>query len=129
MPDVELQLLRQMGQPPDAADVNVSVFYLHNGMLSIIQSYIDLRFARDGAAQVHVPWRPRGDAIEPHGPLTLQRRRLLRFDEARLREDLLARGRLNVYEVQLTHNSSGDGMSLASEGTWSRITPSEEHAP
>ena len=129
VPDVELQLLRQMGQRPDAADVNVSVFYLHNGMLSIIQSYIDLRFARDGAAQVHVPWRPRGDAIEPHGPLTLQRRRLLRFDEARLREDLLARGRLNVYEVQLTHNSSGDGMSLASEGTWSRITPSEEHAP
>lgn len=129
VPDVELQLLRQMSGRPDAAELNVSVFYLHNGMLSIIQSYIDLRFARDGAAQVHVPWRPRDDSLERHGPLALQRRRLLRFDEARLREDLQARGRLNVFEVQLTHNSSGDGMSLASEGTWSRITPSEEHAP
>ncbi|MBB2488042.1 decarboxylase [Mitsuaria sp. WAJ17] len=129
VPDVEQQLLRQMGQRPDAAQANVSVFYLHNGMLSIIQSYIDLRFARDGAAQVHVPWRPRGEGLDRRGPLDLQRRQLLRFDEAQLREDLRARGRLNVFEVQLTHNSSGDGMSLASEGTWSRITPSEEHAP
>ncbi|HLO95998.1 MAG TPA: hypothetical protein VK195_16965, partial [Burkholderiaceae bacterium] len=72
---------------------------------------------------------PRAEALERHGPLQLQRRRLLRFEEARLREDLRARGRLNVFEVQLTHNSSGDGMSLASEGTWSRITPSEEPSP
>ena len=102
-----------MSSRPDAADVNVSVFYLHNGMLSIIQSYIDLRFARDGAAQVHVPWLPQPDSLERHGPLALQRRQLLRFDEARLHEDLRARGRLNVFEVRLSHNSSGDGMSLA----------------
>jgi thiamine pyrophosphate-dependent acetolactate synthase large subunit-like protein len=125
VPDVEEQLAALLAASPTASRRNVSVFYLANGALSMIQSYLDFRFARHGGAQVSVPTRTPREGTERCGRVRVHRRVIERFDEASLGEALTDPGRLNFFEVGLAHNSSGDGMSLASETTWSRATPVE----
>lgn len=129
VPDIEAQLVAMQSQSPHARRQNVTVFYLANGVLSIIQSYLDFRFARHGGAQVTVPSRAPREGVDSHGALAIHRRVIERFDEGWLHGALSEPGRINFLDVHLAHNSSGDGMSLASESTWSRATPLEESLP
>lgn len=129
VPDVEAQLLQMQSQRDEARHQNVTLFYLTNGVLSMIQSYLDFRFARHGGPQVTVPGRAARDSVETRGGLSVHRQTLDRFDAPALREALTTPGRINFFDVRLTHNSSGDGMSLASEASWSRTTPMQESNP
>ncbi len=120
VPNVEAQLIAALAARPDAAERNVTVFYLCNGVLSLIQTYLDKRYAHNGLEQVGVPLAAPGRAVVQAGPVQVRRHRISRFDPDGLRDALAARGRINLVEVVLSHNSEGDGLSLASETTWNR---------
>lgn len=127
VPDIEQRLAMCLASTADAAQRNVTVLYLSNGVLSMIQTYLDKRYACHGAAQVNVPLNggPVWDE-QPFGPISICRARLLAFCPDTLRQALTAPGRLNFFDVWLGHNSEGDGLSLVSETAWSRLN-AESH--
>lgn len=127
VPDIEQRLAMSLASSADAAQRNVTVLYLANGVLSMIQTYLDKRYACHGAAQVNVPLKEgllRDE--QAFGPITVCRARLLSFCPDTLRQALSAPGRLNFFDVWLGHNSEGDGLSLVSETAWSRLN-AESH--
>ncbi|HDS1736119.1 thiamine pyrophosphate-binding protein [Pseudomonas sp. BP8] len=122
VPDIEQRLAMSLASSADAGQRNVTVMYLANGVLSMIQTYLDKRYACHGAAQVNVPLAtgPAWDE-QAFGPIRVCRARLLQFCPTTLRQALTAPGRLNFFDVWLGHNSEGDGLSLVSETAWSRL--------
>lgn len=117
VPDIEARLAQGLGD----AKRNVTLFYLTNGVLSLIQTYLDKRYAHNGAQQVAVS-TPAAAAVPVQriGTINLHRERLVSFDEAHLRNALTQPGQLNIFDVLLAHNSEGDGLSLVSETAWNR---------
>ncbi|HUE92334.1 decarboxylase [Pseudomonas sp.] len=121
VPDIEARLAQELANDPGASKRNVTLFYLTNGLLSMIQTYLDKRYAHNGAQQVAVTSAaPLAATLERVGPISLHRERLETFDEARLRSALTRPGQLNIFDVLLAHNSEGDGLSLVSETAWNR---------
>ncbi len=120
VPDIEARLASGLARDPLGARKNVTLFYLTNGVLSLIQSYLDKRYAHNGAVQVAVPSLQGMPPPEQIGPISLRRERLSGFDEGTLRAALTEPGHLNIFDVLLAHNSEGDGLSLVSETTWNR---------
>ncbi|MHA6883748.1 decarboxylase [Ralstonia pseudosolanacearum] len=120
VPDIEARLAVGLAQDPLGARKNVTLFYLTNGVLSLIQSYLDKRYAHNGAVQVAVPSLHSAPPQERIGAISLRRERLSDFDEPALRAALTEPGRLNIFDVLLAHNSEGDGLSLVSETAWNR---------
>lgn len=99
----------------------MTLFYLTNGLLSLIQTYLDKRYAHNGALQVAVSSAGSlAVSLERAGSICVHRERLVKFDETRLRSLLMCPGQLNIIDVLLAHNSEGDGLSLVSETAWSR---------
>lgn len=121
VPDIERDIVAALASRADVCERNVTVFYVCNGTLSMIQTFLDRRYGYNGVEQVavQVPPAPAVGA-ERRGPVEIRRLRLTRFDEDVLDQALAARGRLNIIETVQTHNSDGDGLSLASETTWNR---------
>lgn len=121
VPDIETRLAEGLSRDPTAGARNVSLFYLTNGMLSLIQTYLDKRYAHNGAQQVTITHHALQAApLQQVGALSVHRERLVRFDEAALRSALTRPGQLNIFDVLLAHNSEGDGLSLVSETAWNR---------
>lgn len=121
VPDIEARLAEGLAQEPLAGQRNVSLFYLTNGMLSLIQTYLDKRYAHNGALQVAVTHGAAMAApLERVGAIGVHRERLVNFDEKALRQALTQPGQLNIFDVLLAHNSEGDGLSLVSETAWNR---------
>ena len=121
VPDIETRLAEGLSRDPTAGARNVSLFYLTNGMLSLIQTYLDKRYAHNGAHQVAVSTRAAAtQPVQRIGTINLHRERLVSFDEAHLRSALTQPGQLNIFDVLLAHNSEGDGLSLVSETAWNR---------
>ncbi|SFG64262.1 decarboxylase [Pseudomonas sp. NFACC45] len=121
VPDIEARLAQALAEDPCANQRNVSLFYLTNGVLSLIQTYLDKRYAHNGAQQVAVTSAGAVAApMERIGAISVHRERLVNFDEAALRQALSQPGQLNIFDVLLAHNSEGDGLSLVSETAWNR---------
>lgn len=121
VPDIETRLIDGLAGDRGAKKRNVTLFYLTNGLLSLIQTYLDKRYAHNGALQVAVSSAGSlAVSLERAGSICVHRERLVKFDEARLRSLLMCPGQLNIIDVLLAHNSEGDGLSLVSETAWSR---------
>lgn len=121
VPDIEKRLADSLAQNPHMPGRNVTLFYLSNGLLSMIQTYLDKRYACNGARQVTVARRAsQPTPMEPGGPLVVNCHRLTQFDGQWLRDALTTPNSLNIIDVTLAHNSDGDGLSLVSETAWNR---------
>ncbi|SDJ67132.1 Acetolactate synthase large subunit [Pseudomonas indica] len=120
VPDIETRLAASLAQDPRGATKSVTLFYLTNGVLSMIQTYLDKRYAHNGARQVAVTAPAPSPAVERVGPISVNRSRVVQFDPDFLRNVLTAPGQLNIIDVTLAHNSDGDGLSLVSETAWNR---------
>lgn len=123
VPNVEQRLVSSSIRGIAGRGGNVTVFYLSNGVLSMIQTYLDKRYTLNGCSQVNVPlmeWKE--DPVEHAGDdVTVHRRVIRQFCPHLLGEALMAPRRVNFFDVWLGHNSEGDGLSLISEGSWSRL--------
>lgn len=123
VPNVEQRLAMCAAHGVASRQNNITVFYLTNCVLSMIQTYLDKRYALNGAAQVNVPMFEHVEMQETRfGAVRVHRECIRQFCDATLREALTTPGRLNFFDVWLGHNSEGDGLSLVSETSWNRIT-------
>lgn len=131
VPNIEQRLAWSSVKGVAGRGGNVTVFYLTNGVLSMIQTYMDKRYALNASCQVNVPLieldkEPSHSVIDG---INVHHRVLRQFCPALLREALLAPGRVNFFDIWLGHNSEGDGLSLASEDSWNRIHIGNEGTP
>ncbi len=128
VPDIEQRLAMCAASSPHAAARNISIFYLNNGVLSMIQTYLDKRYACNGNRQVNVPLPAGRDGMrELTGGVHLNCETIQSFCPESMAKALTIPGRINFFDVVLGHNSEGDGLSLVSEETWSR-RPLEKNA-
>lgn len=123
VPNVEQHLVSSSIRGIAGRGGNVTVFYLSNGVLSMIQTYLDKRYTLNGCSQVNVPLTEWKEAPVEHAEddVTVHRRVIRQFCPELLGEALMAPRRINFFDVWLGHNSEGDGLSLISEGSWSRM--------
>lgn len=123
VPNIEQRLAWSSVKGVAGRGGNVTVFYLTNGVLSMIQAHMDKHHALNASSQVNVPLiepdkEPSHSVIDG---INVHHRVLRQFCPAELREALLAPGRVNFFDIWLGHNSEDDGLSLASEDSWNRI--------
>jgi thiamine pyrophosphate-dependent acetolactate synthase large subunit-like protein len=111
-----------LAYPERFADKSVTIFYFSNGTYSGIRSYRERLSSRWGGRQMRTIDLLDAETEQSFGPLRLVRRRIVAFDGPALRQDLLARGRLNVVTVVLAHNNDDDGFSFVTSG-WRRDLP------
>lgn len=120
VPNIESWLVEKAVASGKAAQRNITVFYLNNGVLSLIQTYLDKRYSQGGTEQVRVrpvlfePATIQGEGINIH------RECISLFDRKKIHDLLTAVGQINFLDVTLSHNSEGDGLSLVSESSWDR---------
>ncbi|MDC9606677.1 hypothetical protein WDV76_18605 [Xenorhabdus griffiniae] len=127
-PNIEHHIERALMQNPHRQKINISVFYLCNGMLSMIRSYIDKRSATNEIKQSSLVTSSRYLALvttsniqissEPHGTIQVIRERWATFDAAYCETVLTTPQTIYFIDVMLSHNSDGDGLSLLSEAAW-----------
>lgn len=120
VPNIEHRLPGCLASNPLGSQLNVTLFYLNNGVLSLIQTYLDKRYSLNGKEQVTLLPMPHDGRMTTTEGVTVERQTLTMFDAGAIRRALTARGRIAIFEVSLTHNSDGDGLSLLSESAWSR---------
>ncbi|TFH86199.1 decarboxylase [Billgrantia azerbaijanica] len=120
VPDIEHRLPGCLASNPLGGVLNVTLFYLNNGVLSLIQTYLDKRYSLNGKEQVTLLPVPRDSQITTEEGVTVERQTLAMFDVGAVHQALTARGCITIFEVALAHNSDGDGLSLLSESAWSR---------
>jgi|GEM_PF-626227 len=120
VPNIESWLIENVALSEGAERRNVTVFYLNNGVLSLIQTYLDKRYSHDGADQVRVRPQRSDPATFRYAGITVHRDRISLFDHKALRRLISTRGQVNFLDVTLSHNSEGDGLSLLSESAWNR---------
>lgn len=125
VPDVEQQIYKAFLQNPHRDKISMTVFYLCNGVLSMIQSYIDNRTASCNTKQVSLqnPHSSNHSTTAPcqRAGVRIQRERWERFEPQHCQKLLTQIGAIHFINVQLAHNSDGDGLSLLSEEAWHRI--------
>jgi hypothetical protein len=120
VPDPVPAILENATANPGGGKPTVTLFNCVNGSLSVIQTY-----------QQRVARRPGGRQMLLYSPLPhegstcvagrmMVHRTLDSFEEDFLGEALLARDRINVFSILLTHNNEADGLSLATVAGWQR---------
>ncbi|WP_444898936.1 hypothetical protein ACJJIX_12050 [Microbulbifer sp. VAAC004] len=128
VPNIESQLVHALSQNPNGTKINITLLYLCNGVLSMIQTYLDKRTPSGCGRQVVVPLPLQENHTEyKREPVTsrniiVNRTRVSSYQEQQIGDLLNQKGRINIAEVLLSHNSDGDGLSLISEASWNRIT-------
>ncbi|WP_323839999.1 hypothetical protein [Photorhabdus africana] len=130
IPNIESHIERALMQNPHRQKINISVFYLCNGMLSMIRSYIDMRSATNNTKQTLLAASSRNLSlftaanvqVVPDAYATTQviRERWTTFDATYCETMLTTPQTIYFIDVMLSHNSDGDGMVLFSEATWQR---------
>ncbi|MGF1724747.1 hypothetical protein [Photobacterium nomapromontoriensis] len=132
VPNIERQIEQAFLHNPHRDKINITVFYLCNGVLSMIQSYIDKRSATNNIKQVALLSRDekqKGATSSPTAAsspnlspsLLVNKDRWSVFDANRCLQLLDTPKKINFIDVVLSHNSDGDGLSLLSETAWHRI--------
>ncbi|WP_020405778.1 hypothetical protein [Hahella ganghwensis] len=128
VPNIENQLVQALAHNPNGCQINVTLLYLCNGVLSMIQTYLDKRTPSGCGRQVIVPLPLQETYPEQENEpaitstVPVYRTRLSIYQEQQISDLLCQKGRINVAKVLLSHNSDGDGLSLFSESSWHRIT-------
>ncbi|MCG2839055.1 hypothetical protein L6J37_19665 [Photobacterium sp. WH77] len=127
VPDIERQTQAALAQNPHRDQISITVFYLCNGVLSMIRSYLDNRSASSNTRQVSLLQThdvSQSGRLEGRYSLDcppIVRERWERFDPEQCQARLTKQHGLHFIDVVLAHNSDGDGLSLLSEAAWHRI--------
>lgn len=132
-PNVEHQIEQAFKKNPNRDRITISVFYLCNGVLSMIRSYIDVLSASQEIKQTSLTapsaQRYELDSNSPQrkgmsqgdAEVSVNRTQWSNFDEEVCHRVLDTKGTINFVDVMLAHNSDGDGLSLLSETAWHRV--------
>ncbi|MFE0766495.1 hypothetical protein [Streptomyces smyrnaeus] len=120
VPDVIPSLVQQIAVDGSAFEHNLTVFRFVNGSHSVIRTYRESLDPSGVSGQTGVLTFTPPDYEHTYGPLTIRHRRIARFDDVPLAEQLQEPGTVNLYSVLVGHNNEGDGLSRFSSLGWQR---------
>ncbi len=120
VPDPVPSIFENIAENPGHANNTVTYFHCVNGALSVIQSYQQRMALRRGGRQMQLYTPMPQEGTWQVGDRTLHRQTFDTFDRDAIREALMARNRINVISMLMTHNNEGDGLGLASVAGWQR---------
>jgi thiamine pyrophosphate-dependent acetolactate synthase large subunit-like protein len=124
VPDVLPSILENLKANGEAIDKNVSIFFIVNNALSIINSYQERMMIQQGGRQMIVVNEEafvEPDIQTTYGGVELVRRRLTDFDRGLLGNALLRPNRINLFSVPLSVNN--DGISQMDSDSWQFAPP------
>lgn len=123
VPDMTAHIIDEFGKNPLKSKINITVFYLSNGVLSMIQSYIDKRSVSNNVKQIMLLSRDKNNGSvngEIQNGITIHHEHIDEFEPLKIDALIGKHAQVNFIDISLAHNSDGDGLSLLSESTWHR---------
>ncbi|HEY3871794.1 MAG TPA: hypothetical protein VGM10_25755 [Actinocrinis sp.] len=120
VPDILPALVQQIGADRSAFPHNLSIFRFVNGSLSVIRTYRENIQPAVVTGQTGVLSLTPDDYERRIGSLTVRHRRIVRFEDAPLAEQLTEGGTINLYSVITGHNNEGDGLGRLAALGWQR---------
>ncbi|WP_330085007.1 hypothetical protein [Methylocystis iwaonis] len=120
VPDVLPSMAENILAQAPLGDKTITIFTFFNGGLSAINTYQELVLFNRTSRQMRLVNIAAEEWEENICGLKVVSRTLDAFDAQMLKCALLERGRLNLFNVNLSHNNEGDGLSLASAKGWQR---------
>jgi len=119
-PDIMPSLVQQIVADHSAFERNLSIFRFVNGSHSVIRTYREGVQPSAVSGQTGILSFTPEDYQDQFGSLTVRHRRVIRFDDVPLAEQLTERETINLYSVITGHNNEGEGMSRFSSLGWQR---------
>jgi hypothetical protein len=128
VPDFVPSFLESLESCPRQKDKTVTVFFMVNGSLSMVETYQN-RMHRINHRQMRVAsLRPEGFGRLING-VYVNQAAFASLEKEQLKRALLQRGRLNLFSVLVGHNNQGVGLPLHwNLYGWQRAVPSPRSA-
>jgi 3-acetyloctanal synthase len=128
VPDILPSLLENALANGARRNRSLTIFVLCNSGLSAINSYQERILFNRTSRQMRILNLTSAESDRDLCGYRVVVRNIDEFDPEQMRQALLSRGRINLFNVNLAHNNEGDGMSVAHVKGWqqsqlSRIKP------
>ncbi|MBU2515295.1 hypothetical protein KJ966_28595 [bacterium] len=119
IPDIKANMIENIIHQRKNLDINISIFYLVNGLFSLISTFQESFLFNRGRRQMKCL-----SLLEPVGTFTLDNIQINqhiieKYDHSLFDAALRKKGEINIFYILLSHSNSGDGLSLASVKTFS----------
>lgn len=123
VPDIRASMVENITHMcrPGEFQKNVTVFYMINGLVALINTYQERMMSHRARRQMRCVSLLDSEIKTKVGDLVIQQKILYDFDEDLVRGSLLAPGQLNFFSVVTNHNNTGDGMSLLTVDNWQEL--------
>ncbi|MDW6092922.1 biosynthesis protein PigD [Vibrio rhizosphaerae] len=120
VPDMLPAFIDNILTHPDSLNKSITVFYLCNGGLSVINTYQERILFNRTSRQMRLMNLDQPAFEQTINDFQIKNQTLTHFDETVIRDALTSPKRLNLFSVVLGHNNEGDGISLATAKGWQR---------
>ncbi len=119
VPDIRANMIDNIIHQRKNLDINITVFYLANGFFSLINTFQESFLHSRARRQMYC-----ATFLEPEGSFEIEnvrinQRIIEKYDHELLSSALRKKGEINFFNVLLSHNNTGDGLSLASIKSYS----------
>jgi len=118
IPNAEEHIIERTLRNSSKFENNISVFFLLNGCLSLIQTYYDKWFVANDGGQSKVYNFNIEESSEEINGIQINRFVVNEYCPEQMRNALTKKRTINFFYVYISHDSYGDGVSLISETTW-----------
>jgi hypothetical protein len=118
VPDILPSMVENLAANSMDLRKNITIFYLHNFTLSLIETFLHYKFFTDGARQTKVYSLIEQEYDRAFPGLTVSHHIIESFDRDLIKKSLSEPSKLNIFSVLLAHNNEGDSISLLNEGKW-----------
>ncbi|WOK36706.1 hypothetical protein [Sphingomonas sp. C3-2] len=126
-PDILPSLLENALSNGAHRDLSISIFVLINNGFSAINTYQERILFNRTSRQMRLLSLGVPASERDLCGYRVVTRTIDHLDTDAMRDDLRARGRINLFTVNLTHNNEGDGMSLAHVSGWQQDQLARSH--
>ncbi|MCG8337301.1 MAG: hypothetical protein MJE63_22600 [Proteobacteria bacterium] len=119
VPDIRANMIDNIIHQRKNLDINISIFYLANGFFSLINTFQESFLHNRARRQMSCT-----TFLEPAGTFEIENIRINqhiieKYDHELFTTALGKKGEVNFFNVLLSHNNTGDGLSLASIKSYS----------
>ncbi len=120
VPNILPSLIEQIENGWVFSNHNLTVFYMINGTLSVINSYKQRFKNLLGGRQMEIVTANLPEFDHKIRNIEVVNKNIFEFDEQYMKQALFDKHRINFFNVMISHNDEGDGMSLITEKSWQR---------
>ncbi len=119
VPDIRATMVDNILHQRKNLDINISIFYLINGVFSLICSFQESFLYSRSRRPMNCHSVLESESSFDLGNIRVNQHVIEKYDHHLFDTALRKKGEINLFYVLLSHNNSGDGLSLASIKSYS----------